>query len=159
MKVGAVLRYCAYEVMALHGILHSEIQVTFFSVNVIVSMNSNRYWKSQCKNQYPSQESIIVLAQEWYLRSMKFSYLYSYLRWTPSHACRVLFFGKILIYTILKARLFFFCCHKQGLRVQIFFSCFVMNTLFLVKFSMVSKQTRIVCPNILWVSLLWKYPK
>ena len=27
VKVGAVLRYCAYEVMALHGVLHSEIQV------------------------------------------------------------------------------------------------------------------------------------
>ncbi|KAG2677137.1 hypothetical protein I3843_12G086800 [Carya illinoinensis] len=26
VKVGAVLRYCAYEVMALHGVLHSEIQ-------------------------------------------------------------------------------------------------------------------------------------
>ncbi|GLT78158.1 hypothetical protein SLA2020_497040 [Shorea laevis] len=26
IKVGAVLRYCAYEVMALHGVLHSEIQ-------------------------------------------------------------------------------------------------------------------------------------
>ncbi|GAB4834494.1 hypothetical protein Ancab_032751 [Ancistrocladus abbreviatus] len=26
VKVGAVLRYCAYEVMALHGLLHSEIQ-------------------------------------------------------------------------------------------------------------------------------------
>ncbi|KAL5989278.1 hypothetical protein ACLOJK_010168 [Asimina triloba] len=29
VKVGAVLRYCAYEVMALHGVLHSEIQVPF----------------------------------------------------------------------------------------------------------------------------------
>lgn len=28
VKVGAVLRYCAYEVMALHGVLHSEIQVS-----------------------------------------------------------------------------------------------------------------------------------
>ncbi|KAL6986337.1 hypothetical protein U1Q18_019705 [Sarracenia purpurea var. burkii] len=27
VRVGAVLRYCAYEVMALHGVLHSEIQV------------------------------------------------------------------------------------------------------------------------------------
>ncbi|MBA0608858.1 hypothetical protein Godav_021027 [Gossypium davidsonii] len=27
VKVGAVLRYCAYEVMALHGVLHSKIQV------------------------------------------------------------------------------------------------------------------------------------
>ena len=27
VKVGAVLRYCTYEVMALHGVLHSEIQV------------------------------------------------------------------------------------------------------------------------------------
>ncbi|GAB2220891.1 hypothetical protein Droror1_Dr00012049 [Drosera rotundifolia] len=26
VKVGSVLRYCAYEVMALHGVLHSEIQ-------------------------------------------------------------------------------------------------------------------------------------
>ncbi|CAI0414753.1 unnamed protein product [Linum tenue] len=26
VKVGAVLRYCAYEVMALHGVVHSEIQ-------------------------------------------------------------------------------------------------------------------------------------
>ncbi|KAF8412169.1 hypothetical protein HHK36_000127 [Tetracentron sinense] len=26
VKVGAVLRYCGYEVMALHGVLHSEIQ-------------------------------------------------------------------------------------------------------------------------------------
>nr|XP_043622452.1 aluminum-activated malate transporter 9-like [Erigeron canadensis] len=26
VKVGAVLRYCAYEVMALHGVLHSQIQ-------------------------------------------------------------------------------------------------------------------------------------
>ncbi|KAI4370257.1 hypothetical protein MLD38_018624 [Melastoma candidum] len=26
IKVGAVLRYCAYEVMALHGVLHSEIR-------------------------------------------------------------------------------------------------------------------------------------
>ncbi|KAL0312518.1 UNVERIFIED_CONTAM: putative aluminum-activated malate transporter 3 [Sesamum radiatum] len=26
VKVGAVLRYCAYEVMAIHGVLHSEIQ-------------------------------------------------------------------------------------------------------------------------------------
>ncbi|KAJ6945985.1 hypothetical protein NC651_000915 [Populus alba x Populus x berolinensis] len=37
VKVGAVLRYCAYEVMALHGVLHSEIQAphnlrfTFYS--------------------------------------------------------------------------------------------------------------------------------
>jgi hypothetical protein len=30
VKVGAVLRYCAYEVMALHGVLHSEIQVFSF---------------------------------------------------------------------------------------------------------------------------------
>ncbi|MBA0794343.1 hypothetical protein Gohar_018680 [Gossypium harknessii] len=29
VKVGAVLRYCAYEVMALHGVLHSEIQLLF----------------------------------------------------------------------------------------------------------------------------------
>ncbi|KAI4302929.1 hypothetical protein MLD38_038618 [Melastoma candidum] len=29
VKVGAVLRYCAYEVMALHGILHSEIQAPY----------------------------------------------------------------------------------------------------------------------------------
>ncbi|XVE64755.1 hypothetical protein DITRI_Ditri07aG0127200 [Diplodiscus trichospermus] len=29
VKVGAVLRYCAYEVMALHGVLHSEIQAPF----------------------------------------------------------------------------------------------------------------------------------
>lgn len=27
VKVGAVLRYCTYEVLALHGVLHSEIQV------------------------------------------------------------------------------------------------------------------------------------
>ncbi|KAJ7944987.1 Aluminum-activated malate transporter [Quillaja saponaria] len=27
VKVGAVLKYCSYEVMALHGVLHSEIQV------------------------------------------------------------------------------------------------------------------------------------
>ena len=27
VNVGAALRYCAYEVMALHGVLHSEIQV------------------------------------------------------------------------------------------------------------------------------------
>lgn len=27
MKVGAALRYCAYEVMAMHSILHSQIQV------------------------------------------------------------------------------------------------------------------------------------
>ncbi|MBA0552225.1 hypothetical protein Golob_023055 [Gossypium lobatum] len=27
VKVGAVMRYCAYEAMALHGVLHSEIQV------------------------------------------------------------------------------------------------------------------------------------
>ncbi|KAJ0605109.1 putative aluminum-activated malate transporter [Helianthus annuus] len=27
VKVGTVLRYCAYEVMALHGVLHSQIQV------------------------------------------------------------------------------------------------------------------------------------
>lgn len=30
VKVGAVLRYCAYEVMALHGVLHSQIQVPPF---------------------------------------------------------------------------------------------------------------------------------
>ena len=30
VKVGAVLRYCAYEVMALHGVLHSENQVPGF---------------------------------------------------------------------------------------------------------------------------------
>ncbi|KAF2297901.1 hypothetical protein GH714_004905 [Hevea brasiliensis] len=29
VKVGAVLRYCAYEVMALHGVLHSEIQAPY----------------------------------------------------------------------------------------------------------------------------------
>ncbi|PKA63368.1 Aluminum-activated malate transporter 9 [Apostasia shenzhenica] len=29
VKVGAVLRYCAYEVMALHGCLHSEIQAPY----------------------------------------------------------------------------------------------------------------------------------
>ncbi|GLT90822.1 hypothetical protein SLE2022_087390 [Rubroshorea leprosula] len=29
IKVGAVLRYCAYEVMALHGVLHSEIQAPY----------------------------------------------------------------------------------------------------------------------------------
>ncbi|CAI9772668.1 unnamed protein product [Fraxinus pennsylvanica] len=29
VKVSAVLRYCAYEVMALHGILHSEIQAPY----------------------------------------------------------------------------------------------------------------------------------
>ncbi|XP_073303766.1 putative aluminum-activated malate transporter 3 [Primulina huaijiensis] len=29
VKVGAVLRYCAYEVMALHGVLHSEIQAHY----------------------------------------------------------------------------------------------------------------------------------
>ncbi|XAR70232.1 hypothetical protein NMG60_11027020 [Bertholletia excelsa] len=29
VKVGAVLRHCAYEVMALHGVLHSEIQAPF----------------------------------------------------------------------------------------------------------------------------------
>ncbi|KAF8413262.1 hypothetical protein HHK36_001238 [Tetracentron sinense] len=37
VKVGAVLRYCAYEVMALHGVLHSEIQVFlsyFFSLQI-----------------------------------------------------------------------------------------------------------------------------
>ncbi|GAA0159443.1 transporter [Lithospermum erythrorhizon] len=30
VKVGAVLRYCAYEVMAIHGVLHSEIQAPHF---------------------------------------------------------------------------------------------------------------------------------
>ncbi|XP_024987074.1 aluminum-activated malate transporter 9-like [Cynara cardunculus var. scolymus] len=29
VKVGTVLRYCAYEVMALHGVLHSEIQASY----------------------------------------------------------------------------------------------------------------------------------
>ncbi|XP_027183263.1 aluminum-activated malate transporter 9-like [Coffea eugenioides] len=29
VKVSAVLRYCAYEVMALHGVLHSEIQAPY----------------------------------------------------------------------------------------------------------------------------------
>ncbi|KAL8543545.1 hypothetical protein ACS0TY_004194 [Phlomoides rotata] len=29
VKVGAVLRYCTYEVMALHGVLHSEIQAPY----------------------------------------------------------------------------------------------------------------------------------
>ncbi|XP_059662264.1 aluminum-activated malate transporter 9-like [Cornus florida] len=29
VKVGTVLRYCAYEVMALHGVLHSEIQAPY----------------------------------------------------------------------------------------------------------------------------------
>ncbi|TQE08480.1 hypothetical protein C1H46_005955 [Malus baccata] len=29
VKVAAVLRYCAYEVMALHGVLHSEIQAPY----------------------------------------------------------------------------------------------------------------------------------
>ncbi|KAI3407273.1 uncharacterized protein J3R85_021140 [Psidium guajava] len=29
VKVGAVLRYCGYEVMALHGVLHSEIQAPY----------------------------------------------------------------------------------------------------------------------------------
>ncbi|XVF10495.1 hypothetical protein REPUB_Repub07fG0188000 [Reevesia pubescens] len=29
VKVGAVLQYCAYEVMALHGVLHSEIQAPY----------------------------------------------------------------------------------------------------------------------------------
>ncbi|CAH1451516.1 unnamed protein product [Lactuca virosa] len=29
VKVGAILRYCAYEVMALHGVLHSEIQAPY----------------------------------------------------------------------------------------------------------------------------------
>ncbi|KAK4435425.1 Aluminum-activated malate transporter 9 [Sesamum alatum] len=29
VKVGAVLRYCAYEVMAIHGVLHSEIQAPY----------------------------------------------------------------------------------------------------------------------------------
>ncbi|XP_022737926.1 aluminum-activated malate transporter 9-like [Durio zibethinus] len=29
VKVGAVLRYCAYEVIALHGVLHSEIQAPY----------------------------------------------------------------------------------------------------------------------------------
>ncbi|XP_050230383.1 aluminum-activated malate transporter 9-like [Mercurialis annua] len=29
VRVGAVLRYCAYEVMALHGVLHSEIQAPY----------------------------------------------------------------------------------------------------------------------------------
>ncbi|KAJ0805727.1 putative aluminum-activated malate transporter [Helianthus annuus] len=29
VKVGAVLRYCAYEVMALHGVLHSQIQAPY----------------------------------------------------------------------------------------------------------------------------------
>ncbi|KAA8520897.1 hypothetical protein F0562_011570 [Nyssa sinensis] len=29
VKVGAVLRYCAYEVMAMHGVLHSEIQAPY----------------------------------------------------------------------------------------------------------------------------------
>lgn len=31
VNVGAVLRHCAYEVMALHGCLHSEIQVRHIS--------------------------------------------------------------------------------------------------------------------------------
>lgn len=30
VRVGAVLRHCAYEVVAMHGCLHSEIQVLFF---------------------------------------------------------------------------------------------------------------------------------
>jgi hypothetical protein len=38
VKVGAVLRYCAYEVMALHGVLHSEIQVFSFHFSLILSM-------------------------------------------------------------------------------------------------------------------------
>ncbi|KAK6158306.1 hypothetical protein DH2020_005620 [Rehmannia glutinosa] len=29
VKVGAILRYCTYEVMALHGVLHSEIQAPY----------------------------------------------------------------------------------------------------------------------------------
>ncbi|KAI3707091.1 hypothetical protein L6452_25303 [Arctium lappa] len=29
VKVGTVLRYCAYEVMALHGVLHSEIRASY----------------------------------------------------------------------------------------------------------------------------------
>ncbi|KAL0393618.1 UNVERIFIED_CONTAM: Aluminum-activated malate transporter 9 [Sesamum latifolium] len=29
VKVGVVLRYCAYEVMAIHGVLHSEIQALY----------------------------------------------------------------------------------------------------------------------------------
>ncbi|MBA0707537.1 hypothetical protein Golax_019574 [Gossypium laxum] len=33
VKVGAVLRYCAYEVMALHGVLHSEIQEILDAAN------------------------------------------------------------------------------------------------------------------------------
>ncbi|KAB2037712.1 hypothetical protein ES319_D03G095700v1 [Gossypium barbadense] len=33
VKVGAVLRYCAYEVMALHGVFHSEIQEILDAAN------------------------------------------------------------------------------------------------------------------------------
>lgn len=36
VKVGAVLRNCAYEVMALHSIARAEIQVYFLSVSASV---------------------------------------------------------------------------------------------------------------------------
>ncbi|KAI8569689.1 hypothetical protein RHMOL_Rhmol02G0297000 [Rhododendron molle] len=37
VKVSAVLRYCAYEVMALHGVLHSEIQAPY---NLIITFQT-----------------------------------------------------------------------------------------------------------------------
>lgn len=39
VKVGAVLRYCAYEVMALHGVLHSEIQVRGSKLNRFIQIS------------------------------------------------------------------------------------------------------------------------
>lgn len=46
VKVGAVLRYCAYEVMALHGVLHSEIQVC--AISPIKNLSRNPIQKHFC---------------------------------------------------------------------------------------------------------------
>ncbi|KAF6172948.1 hypothetical protein GIB67_006324 [Kingdonia uniflora] len=56
VKVGAVLRYCAYEVMALHGVLHSEIQapynlrIAFQSEILEMSTQAAQLVRSLCKD-------------------------------------------------------------------------------------------------------------